>query len=248
MKLPIGVCYLQLIAIAYGVSVLMGAPLFSDMIRTLGFSIYIVLIGFTPVIISLKGDLNEIYNFLFRNEFYLLISTSRKFFYMRNLVWGTMLGAWLGAIPIPLDWDYFSFKYFTLFFYPAAHLTPSQERELHEAFYADHSGRISKSELKHVITALNIKVNDHELEKLLFQMDTDHSGEVDFDEFKTIMGTFYFKKYSKQELHAASKKFDEDGCEYITANELNHLLNHWLQIVMENFHLRNSVKYLIEEL
>ncbi|CAF4470536.1 unnamed protein product [Rotaria socialis] len=105
MKLPIGVCYLQLIAIAYGVSVLMGAPLFSDMIRTLGFSIYIVLIGFTPVIISLKGDLNEIYNFLFRNEFYLLISTSRKFFYMRNLVWGTMLGAWLGAIPIPLDWD-----------------------------------------------------------------------------------------------------------------------------------------------
>ncbi|CAF1274491.1 unnamed protein product [Rotaria sordida] len=105
MNMSIGFCYLQLIGITYVISVLMGAPLLTDILQTLMFSIYIVLIGFTPIIISLKGNLHEIYNFLFQNEFYLIISTSKKFFYMRNLVWGTIIGAWLGAIPIPLDWD-----------------------------------------------------------------------------------------------------------------------------------------------
>jgi len=100
MILSIGFCYLQLIGITYVVSVLMGAPVLTDIIRTLFFSIYIVLIGFTPIIISLKGNLREIYKFIFENEFY-----SREKFLMKNLIWGTIIGAWLGAIPIPLDWD-----------------------------------------------------------------------------------------------------------------------------------------------
>lgn len=105
MNLSIGTCYLQLIGITYGISVLMGAPILTDVIRTLLFSIYVVLIGFTPIIISLKGNLKDIYNFIFQNEFYLTMSSSRKYFFMRNLVWGTIVGAWLGAIPISLDWD-----------------------------------------------------------------------------------------------------------------------------------------------
>jgi phosphatidylinositol glycan class F len=100
MILSIGCCYLQLIGITYGVSVLMGAPILTDVIRTFVFSIYIVLIGFTPIIINLKGNLREIYNFIFDNDFY-----PREKFFMKNLIWGTIIGAWLGAIPIPLDWD-----------------------------------------------------------------------------------------------------------------------------------------------
>ncbi len=88
----------------------------------------------------------------------------------------------------------------------------------------DHSGKISKLELKKVLQALNIKANDNELQQLLSQMDTDNSGEVDFNEFKKVMGATFFKKYSKQELHAAFKKFDEDNNGYITTNELNHIL------------------------
>lgn len=100
MILSIGCCYLQLIGITYGVSVLMGAPILTDVIRTFVFSIYIVLIGFTPIIINLKGNLREIYNFIFDNDFY-----PREKFFMKNLIWGTIIGAWLGVIPIPLDWD-----------------------------------------------------------------------------------------------------------------------------------------------
>ncbi|CAF1380526.1 unnamed protein product [Rotaria magnacalcarata] len=117
---------------------------------------------------------------------------------------------------------------FYSFFDRMAKLTASQERELHDAFDlfdTDHSGKISKSELKHVLNALHIKANEHELTQLLSQMDADHSGEVDFNEFKTVMGASYFKKCSTQELHAAFKKFDEDGNGYITGNELDHILS-----------------------
>ena len=105
MIVSIGFCYLKLIALAYIMSVLMGAPLLADIIRTLIFSIYVVSIGFTPIIISLNGNLNDIYDLMFEKEFYLRISTSRKYFLMRNLIWGTIFGAWSGAILIPLDWD-----------------------------------------------------------------------------------------------------------------------------------------------
>lgn len=105
MIVSIGFCYFQLIGIIYIVSILMGAPILTDIVRTFLFSIYIVFIGFTPLIISLKGNLKDIYDFVFQNEFYLNISNSKNMFLMRNLVWGTIFGAWLGAIPIPLDWD-----------------------------------------------------------------------------------------------------------------------------------------------
>lgn len=101
MLLSIGICYLQLIGLTHVISILMGAPLFTDVMRTFVFSIYLVLIGFTPIIISSKGNLKEIYDFVFQ----MTISNSRKQFYTRNLIWGTIMGAWLGAIPIPLDWD-----------------------------------------------------------------------------------------------------------------------------------------------
>ncbi|CAF2885049.1 unnamed protein product [Rotaria sp. Silwood2] len=108
-----------------------------------------------------------------------------------------------------------------------AQLTASQERELHDAFDlfdSDHSGRISKSELKRVLHALNITTTDHEVEQLLTQMDSDHSGEIDYREFKNVMAASFFKKYSQHELQIAFKNFDADGNGYITANELNHIL------------------------
>ena len=105
MRVMIGVCYLQLIALTYVVSVLMGAPVLTDIVRTLGFSSYLVIIGFTPIILSSKGQLKDIYDFLMRNEMHSMVSSMKRRLFMRNLAWGTMIGAWFGAIAIPLDWD-----------------------------------------------------------------------------------------------------------------------------------------------
>lgn len=91
--------------------------------------------------------------------------------------------------------------------------------------YLDHSGTISKFELKRILNALNINPTDKELQELMTMMDTDHSGQIDFDEFKKVMGGAFFRKHTRQEIHAAFKKFDKDGNGYITKEELNEILS-----------------------
>ena len=89
----------------------------------------------------------------------------------------------------------------------------------------DHSGKISKSELKKVLQALNIKASEKELGQLMAQMDADNSGEIDYNEFKNVMGASFFKKHSRQELQVAFKKFDADGNGFISTKELGDILS-----------------------
>jgi Ca2+-binding EF-hand superfamily protein len=91
--------------------------------------------------------------------------------------------------------------------------------------FLDHSGSISKTELKRVLNALNIKPSEKELQRLMTLMDSDHSGEIDYNEFRKVMADSFFKKHSKQELLGAFKKFDTDGNGYITTKELNDVLS-----------------------
>jgi calmodulin len=91
--------------------------------------------------------------------------------------------------------------------------------------FLDHSGRISRTELKRVLHALNIKATDKELQHLMTLMDTDNSGDIDYNEFKKVMADSFFRKHSRQELLSAFKRFDTDGNGYITSEELNHILS-----------------------
>lgn len=91
--------------------------------------------------------------------------------------------------------------------------------------HSDHSGSISKGELKRVLQALHIKVSDGELQELMTLMDRDNSNDIDYNEFKRVMADSFFKKYSQQELRSAFKKFDSDGNGYITTKELGDILS-----------------------
>jgi Ca2+-binding EF-hand superfamily protein len=53
---------------------------------------------------------------------------------------------------------------------------------------------------------LNIKAGEKELQHLMTLMDADHSGDIDYDEFKKVMADSFFKRYSRQELLGAFKK------------------------------------------
>ncbi|CAF2135426.1 unnamed protein product [Rotaria magnacalcarata] len=111
-----------------------------------------------------------------------------------------------------------------------AHLTLSQEREMHEAFDlfdADHSSSISKSELKHVTNALNIKVNEHEFEKLLSQFNTDHCVKLILMSLKQLWmhpilknipnknyqmnSIIYYHAWEGTEIEAIVKSLDTDS-------------------------------------
>lgn len=101
-------CYLQLILLTHVITVLMGAPIIEDALRTFAFSIWIVIIGFSPMIFSYQGNIRQIYSTFCHDDVHLPSDSSMKNFHQllkKNLAWCTVIGAWCGAFPIPLDWD-----------------------------------------------------------------------------------------------------------------------------------------------
>jgi calmodulin len=128
-----------------------------------------------------------------------------------------------------------------------ANLTSNQEKKLRDAFnlfdssmlkitlfvlficssniIVDRSGQLSRKELKNVLKALYIKVNDKELQALLNQMDTNGNGNIDFNEFKAVMAKNFFGRHSQKDLEAAFKKYDSDGNGFLTIDELQSAMS-----------------------
>lgn len=74
------------------------------------------------------------------------------------------------------------------------------------------------------MAALNIKATDREVQVLMKQMDTDNSGDIDYREFRNAMAPAFCKKYSRQDLLNAFKRFDINGDGYISTSELDTIL------------------------
>ncbi|UJR14686.1 hypothetical protein I4U23_001679 [Adineta vaga] len=107
-------------------------------------------------------------------------------------------------------------------------LTEAQRQELKDAFNVfdtDGSGKISATELSSIFRALNVNVSGQQLNQLVKQMDSNGSGQVEFDEFARVMAETFFKKYSEDELRSAFRQFDQDGSGYIQANELEDIMS-----------------------
>ena len=92
-------------------------------------------------------------------------------------------------------------------------------------FVVDRSGHISKKELKKVMRALNVELDDKEIHSLIKLMDADGNGEVSYDEFKAVMAKNYFpRQCRKDQLEAAFKRYDSDGNGYLTADEIQRVM------------------------
>ena len=64
------------------------------------------------------------------------------------------------------------------------------DKELKDAFKvfdADGSGTISKAELMQLMKSLGQNLSEAELTAMMYEVDTDKSGEIDFKEFKSMM-------------------------------------------------------------
>lgn len=64
------------------------------------------------------------------------------------------------------------------------------DRELREAFKVfdeDNSGSISRTEVRKIMKKLGQKLSDEELDAMMEEVDTDKDGQIDFNEFKSMM-------------------------------------------------------------
>ena len=92
------VCVLVWILTAY-IVVCLGAPFLSEHFKTASFVTCLCLNSVWPIILIEGPDLNTLLSVIQAKE----LDPLGKILYLN--AWAGMIGAWVGAIPIPLDWD-----------------------------------------------------------------------------------------------------------------------------------------------
>jgi calcium-dependent protein kinase len=98
--------------------------------------------------------------------------------------------------------------------------------DLFKSLDTDNSGTLSRDELTrgfHNLYSNEIEDIDAEVDRIMRQVDTDKSGEIDYSEF-VAASMNRTKLLSKERLEAAFKAFDVDGSGTITADELKAML------------------------
>jgi calmodulin len=109
------------------------------------------------------------------------------------------------------------------------HLSDEERAEFKEIFDLvdeDHSGNISIKELKKLMETLRLHPTDQELEAMMKEVDTDGSGEIDFEEFVTVMSRRVQADYTPEQLKSAFKVFETDNVPSVLGSSV--LLEHAL--------------------
>jgi len=108
-----------------------------------------------------------------------------------------------------------------------ANLTQEQIQELKEAFSlfdTDHDGKISARELEVVLRSLGQTPSKNEVQDMINEMDIDHNGTIEFNEFLIMMSRNMQETQTTEELEEAFKLFDQDGNGLISPQELKNAL------------------------
>lgn len=109
-------------------------------------------------------------------------------------------------------------------------------------FDVDKNGRASVEELGAVMRSLGQAPSEHELRDLIAEVDLDHSGSVDFEEFKTLMIARQGDRKSRLKL--AFGIFDKDGSGRITAEEMASVMG---QVGLAKGELEEMIKEVDED-
>ncbi len=106
-------------------------------------------------------------------------------------------------------------------------LTEDQIAEFKEAFKIfdkDDSGFITTKELGTVMRSLGQNPSEEELADMIYQVDKDGSGTIDFNEFLSLMARKMKEADTEEELIEAFKVFDRDGNGVISRHELKYVM------------------------
>lgn len=99
-------------------------------------------------------------------------------------------------------------------------------KEAFEMFDKDGSGTISVSEIRKILRNFGNQVTESEVKDMIKDIDADGSGELDFEEFVTLMEKKIVIEGEDDDdaILKAFKSFDKDQNGYITNSEFRYIL------------------------
>eukprot|EP01084_Bolivina_argentea_P158307 275778_1 len=98
-------------------------------------------------------------------------------------------------------------------------------REAFNNFDKDGSGMISKMELATVMMSLGYSPTENQLTEMMNKVDLDGNGEIDFDEFISLMHKCDVESDFDREIREAFKFFDKNESGEIDAKELSVIMH-----------------------
>ena len=85
-------------------------------------------------------------------------------------------------------------------------------------------GVITLKELSNVLRSLNLDPTEEEIKEMIDEVDLDGNGEIDFEEFVTLMNRRSKETDLEEEILNAFKVFDKEGNGLVSITELRHIM------------------------
>ena len=97
-------------------------------------------------------------------------------------------------------------------------------KNIFEKFDSNKDGYVNSSELANIIKSININVSDEELLEIIQEIELEVNGEINFENFLSIVKRRENDIDTEEELLNAFKVFDKEGNGLINLNELKHIM------------------------
>ena len=85
-------------------------------------------------------------------------------------------------------------------------------------------GNVNSLELANILKAINISIPDEEIKEIMTEIDLERNGEINYEEFISILNRREKDVDTEEELLKAFKVFDKEGNGLININELKHIM------------------------
>ena len=97
-------------------------------------------------------------------------------------------------------------------------------KKIFEMYDNNKDGNVNSIELANILKAIDINVSDEEIRDIIFELDLEGNGEINYEDFLTIVKRREKNVDKEEEVLNAFKLFDKEGNGLININELKHIM------------------------